>query len=129
MMANERRLLRKRLDKEMLHYRLAGREKDPTNGLLKAVREALRIPLKEIQERMGVGRSAVFDLEEREGTGSIMLRSLERMAEAMGCKVVYGGGSSEREDAGKAGGGADVGGRFGRQGRRKRVSKPAELAG
>jgi transcriptional regulator with XRE-family HTH domain len=90
MMANERRLLRKRLDKEMLHYRLAGREKDPTNGLLKAVREALRIPLKEIQERMGVGRSAVFDLEEREGTGSIMLRSLERMAEAMGCKVVYG---------------------------------------
>ena len=34
--------------------------------------------------------SAVFDLEEREETGAIMLRSLERMAEAMGCKVVYG---------------------------------------
>jgi hypothetical protein len=41
-------------------------------------------------ERMGVVRSAVFDLEEREETGSITLRSLGRMAEAMGCKVVYG---------------------------------------
>lgn len=90
MVANERKLLRKRLDKEMWHYRLAGREKEPTGGLLRAVREALRIPLKEIQERMGVVRSAVFDLEEREETGAIMLRSLERMAEAMGCKVVYG---------------------------------------
>ena len=90
MRVTDRKLLRKRLDKEMWHYRLAAREKDPTNGLLRAVREALRIPVKEIEGRMGVGRSAIFDLEEREETGSIMLRSLERMAEAMGCKVVYG---------------------------------------
>jgi hypothetical protein len=90
MRAMERKLLRKRLDKEMRCYRLAGREKEPTGGLLRAVREGLRIPVKEIEEKLGVGRSAVFDLEEREETGSIMLRSLERMAKAMGCKVVYG---------------------------------------
>ncbi|MGO9323452.1 MAG: hypothetical protein ACLP07_02735 [Terracidiphilus sp.] len=90
MTAMERKALRKKLDKEMRYYRLAAKEKDPTNGLLRAVREALRIPLKEIGERMGIGRSPVFDLEEREETGAIMLRSLERMAEAMGCKVVYG---------------------------------------
>jgi hypothetical protein len=86
----ERKALRKRLDKEMRYYRLAGREKEPTGRLLRAVREGLRVPLKEIEERMGVGRSAVFDLEAREETGAITLRSLERMAEAMGCKVVYG---------------------------------------
>jgi transcriptional regulator with XRE-family HTH domain len=90
MVETERKLLRKKLDKEMRYYRLAGREKDPTNGLLRAVREALRIPLKEMMERMGVVRSAVFDLEEREETGSITLRSLGRVAAAMGCKVVYG---------------------------------------
>ena len=90
MVATERKLLRKRLDKEMRYYRLAGREQNPTNGLLRAVREGLRVPFKEMMGRMGVVRSAVFDLEEREETGSITLRSLGRMAEAMGCKVVYG---------------------------------------
>jgi predicted DNA-binding mobile mystery protein A len=90
MVATERKLLRKRLDKEMRYYRLAGREQNPTSGLLRAVREALRIPFKEMTERMGVVRSAVFDLEEREGTGSITLQSLGRVAAAMGCKVVYG---------------------------------------
>jgi transcriptional regulator with XRE-family HTH domain len=86
----ERKLLRKKLDREMRYYRLAGREQNPTSGLLRAVREALRIPLKKMMEQMGVDRSAVYGLEEREETGSISLRSLGRMAEAMGCKVVYG---------------------------------------
>ena len=90
MVASERRLLRKKLDKEMRFYRLAGREKEPTNGLLKAVRQALKVPLKEIAGTMAIGESNVFELEEREETGSIMLRSLQRMAEAMRCKVVYG---------------------------------------
>ncbi len=90
MRAMERKALRKKLDKEMRNYRLAGREENPTNGLLHAVREALRVPIKEIAEKMGVSPSNVFELEEREETGSITLRSLGRMAEAMGCKVVYG---------------------------------------
>ena len=90
MVATERRLMRKKLDREMRFYRLAGREKNPTSGLLRAVRQALKIPIKELTERMGIQETAVFDLEEREETGSITLRSLGRMAEAMGCKVVYG---------------------------------------
>lgn len=89
-MADERRLLRKKLDMEMRFYRLAGREKEPTNGLLTAVRQALKVPLKEIAGLMEIGESNVFELEERERTGSITLRSLGRIADAMGCKVVYG---------------------------------------
>jgi predicted DNA-binding mobile mystery protein A len=90
MQALERKQLRKRLDKEMRYYRLAAREEEPTGGLLRAVREAMRIPLKEIAENVGVRRSSVWDMEKREETGTIQLRTLERMAEAMGCKVVYG---------------------------------------
>jgi predicted DNA-binding mobile mystery protein A len=90
MVATERKLLRKKLDKEMRHYRLAGREKDSTNGLLRAVRQALKVPLKEVAGRLGIGESNVFEMEEREETGSITLRSLGRVAEAMECKVVYG---------------------------------------
>jgi hypothetical protein len=39
---------------------------------------------------MGITRSVVFDLEAREVKNTISMRSLSRMAEAMGCKVVYG---------------------------------------
>ena len=90
MRERERELTRKRLDVEMRSYRQAGREKNPTNGLLRAVRQALRVPVAEIAAKMGVNRSAVFDLEAREPRNTITLRSMSRVAEAMGCKVVYG---------------------------------------
>jgi hypothetical protein len=90
MRERERKLARKRLDVEMRPYRRAGRDKNPTNGLLRAVRHVLRIPVKEIAAKMGVNRSVVFDLEAREPKNTINLNSMSRMAEAMGCKVVYG---------------------------------------
>jgi hypothetical protein len=90
MRERERKLARKRLDMEMRPYRRAGRDKNPTNGLLRAVRHVLRIPVKEIAAKMGVNRSVVFDLEAREPKNTINLNSMSRMAEAMGCKVVYG---------------------------------------
>jgi transcriptional regulator with XRE-family HTH domain len=90
MREKERKLARKKLDVEMWPFRKAAREKDPTNDLLRAVRQTLGIPIAEIGEKMGVGRSAVFDLEMRERRKTITLRSLARMAEALGCRVVYG---------------------------------------
>jgi transcriptional regulator with XRE-family HTH domain len=90
MRERERVLARRRLDLEMRPYRRAGLTKKPTNGLLRAVRQALRVPVAEIAEKMGISRSVVFDLEEREPRNSITLRSMSRMAQAMGCKVVYG---------------------------------------
>ena len=90
MRERERKLARKKLDVEMRSYRRAGREKNPTNQLLRAVREALRVPMAEIAGKMGVSRSVVSDLERREPNNTVMLKSMSRMAEAMGCKVVYG---------------------------------------
>jgi len=54
------------------------------------VRQVLRIPVMEIAEKMGVNRSTVFQLEAREPRNTIRLDSLSRVADAMGCKVVYG---------------------------------------
>jgi transcriptional regulator with XRE-family HTH domain len=90
MREKERRLARMKLDLEMRSYRTAGRAKSPTNGLLRAVRLALRVPLAEIAGKMGVSRSVIWDLEEGERRNTISMRSLSRMADAMGCKVVYG---------------------------------------
>jgi predicted DNA-binding mobile mystery protein A len=90
MRERERRLERKRLDLEMRSFRRAGMERNPTEGLLRAVRLALRVPVAEIAGKMGVNRSGVFDLEAREVKNTATVRSMQRMAEAMGCKVVYG---------------------------------------
>jgi transcriptional regulator with XRE-family HTH domain len=90
MREKERRLARKKLDVEMRPYRRAGKEKKPTNGLLRAVRQTLRVPVAEIAEKIGVNRSGVLDFEKGEMKNSITLRSMSRMAGAMGCKLVYG---------------------------------------
>ena len=90
MREKERNLVRKRLDVEMRPFRNAAKEKKPTNGLLRAVRQTLHVPVAEIAEKMGVNRSAIFDLEAGERKNTIRLKSMSRMAGAMGCKVVYG---------------------------------------
>jgi len=90
MRARERERLQRKLDTEMRPFRRAGMDENATNGLLRAIRTALRVPVLEIAAQMGVNRSGVFDLEARELKSSTTLRSMSRMAEAMGCKVVYG---------------------------------------
>ena len=86
----ERKLMRRRLDVEMRPFRRAAGDKDATQGLLRAVRLALRIPVGEIARTMGIRQSNVFYSEERELDGTIGMGVLVRAAEAMGCKVVYG---------------------------------------
>jgi transcriptional regulator with XRE-family HTH domain len=90
MRERERNYARKRLDLEMRSYRQAGREKNPTNGLLRAVRQTMHVPVAEIAEKMGVCKSVVLDMEAREQLNTITLKSMSRMAQAMDCKVVYG---------------------------------------
>ena len=90
MREKERRLERRRLDVEMRPYRRAGLARKPTNGLLRAVRLALRVPAAEIAGKMGISCTRVFDLERRELKNSATLRTMSRMAQAMGCKMVYG---------------------------------------
>lgn len=86
----QRKMARKQLDEEMRPFRRAGAQMNSTSELLRAVRQTLNVPVTEIAARMEVNRSVVFELEESEGRRTITLRSMARMAAAMGCKVVYG---------------------------------------
>lgn len=86
----ERKLARKRLDVEMRNYRRSGIDRKPPQELLRAVRQALGVPMAEIARKLGLNRSVLYDLEQSEGRRAIELRSLDRVAEAMGCRLVYG---------------------------------------
>jgi transcriptional regulator with XRE-family HTH domain len=89
MRERERQLARKKLDKEMKYYRWAAREKHPTPGLLRAVRLALGVPVAEMLKEMGVSPSVLFRLEQSEMRGTISLKRAGRVAQAMGCNLVY----------------------------------------
>jgi predicted DNA-binding mobile mystery protein A len=82
-------MARRKLDKELRYYRMAGKEKKPTQGLLRKVRQVLGVPVADLAREMEVNRSVIFRLEEREKLGTISLLSMSRAARAMGCKVVY----------------------------------------
>jgi len=89
-MRNEdRNAAQRKLDKELWFYRLAARQKNCTQNLLRAVRQALGIPVEEIARTLGMNRSVLFALEQSEERGTISMQSMERVASAMGCKLVY----------------------------------------
>ena len=61
----------------------------PSRGWVRAVRNALGMTTKQLAQRIGVSQSRIPELEQAEVNGNITLKSLERAAEALGCRVVY----------------------------------------
>ncbi len=61
----------------------------PPKGWVRAIRDALGMTTQQLAQRIGVSQSRIPELEQAEVNGNITLKSLERAAEAMGCRVVY----------------------------------------
>lgn len=61
----------------------------PPRGWLRAIRDALGMTTAQLASRMGVTQPRIVELEKSEITGSVTLHSLQRAAEALGCRVVY----------------------------------------
>jgi predicted DNA-binding mobile mystery protein A len=63
--------------------------KIPPEGWLRTVRNALGMSGAGLAKKMGVTRARVTQAEHAELTGGITLKSMQAMAEAMGCRFVY----------------------------------------
>ena len=61
----------------------------PPKGWVRAIRNALGMTTQQLARRIGVSQSRIPELEQAEVSGNITLKSLERAAEALGCRVVY----------------------------------------
>lgn len=61
----------------------------PRSGWVRAIREALGMTQAQLGARVGVSRQSVQDMEKAEAKRRITLDSLDRLARAMGCRVVY----------------------------------------
>lgn len=61
----------------------------PKEGWIRTTRESLGMSGAQLARRMGVTRARISQAEIKELSGGVTLRTMEAMAEAMGCRFVY----------------------------------------
>jgi predicted DNA-binding mobile mystery protein A len=84
-----RELRLKQLAAALDKFREAKQTPRPMRGWLRAVREALGIPQQQVANTAKVKRQSLMKFEKAEAEDRITLRNLRRVADAMGCELVY----------------------------------------
>ena len=77
------------LDKRFTALRPLAKSPRPPKGWLRAIRDALGMTTGQFARRLGVSQPRVIKLEKSEVDGTVTLHTLQRAAEALGCRVVY----------------------------------------
>jgi predicted DNA-binding mobile mystery protein A len=61
----------------------------PPKGWVRAIRDALGMSGAQLAQRIGVTAQTIDSLEKSETAGTLQLKNLRRLAEAMDCTLVY----------------------------------------
>lgn len=77
------------LDKRFAALRPLAKSPRPSNGWLRAIRDALGMTTAQFARRLSVSQPRIVKLEKSEVDGTVTLQTLQRAAEALGCRVVY----------------------------------------
>jgi predicted DNA-binding mobile mystery protein A len=77
------------LDQRFATLRPFAKSQRPPKGWLRAIRDALGMTTTQFAQRLGVSQPRIIELEKSEISGSVTLHSLQRAAEALGCRLVY----------------------------------------
>jgi predicted DNA-binding mobile mystery protein A len=77
------------LDKRFTALGPLAKSPRPPRGWLRAIRDALGMTTAQLARRLGVSQPRIIELEQSEVSGSVTLHTLQRAAEALGCRLVY----------------------------------------
>jgi predicted DNA-binding mobile mystery protein A len=77
------------LDQRFKALRPLARSPRPSKGWLRAIRNALGMTSAQLALRLGVSQPRIIELEKSEASGTVTLNTLQRAAEALGCRLVY----------------------------------------
>ena len=61
----------------------------PAEGWVCTVRKALGMSVPQLSRLMRISHTAIFRVEKKERSGSVTVKTLQMIAEAMGCRFVY----------------------------------------
>ena len=88
-MKQARAVARSRMDERYRQLGSLSQMRRPHRGWIRAVREALGMSGAELGHRVGVTQQRVAALEQAERQSAIQLDTLERVADALDCHLVY----------------------------------------
>lgn len=84
---------RKRLDSQLQEwpspYTASYTASRPREGWIKSVRTALGMSSRELGRRLGKTNTEILAIEKREAQNKVTLETLQKVAEAMGCRLLY----------------------------------------
>jgi len=83
-------LILAQLDLKLDKYKSLGAIPAPLRGWVYSIRQALNMSLRQLGNRMGITAPSVHEIEERERTGTVSLKVLRQVGEALDMKLVYG---------------------------------------
>lgn len=78
------------LDSKTLKFAPLAEVAMPSTGWIKAIRTALGMSMQQLASRLNITKQGVMDIERREKDGSITIKSLRNIAQAMDMSLVYG---------------------------------------
>ena len=88
MQARHKLIIRQQLDKTLASLKTVNTQV-PVKGWIRAIREALGMSGKQLAQRLGVSQPRIPRLEQDELTGSVTIKTMQQVAEALNCTFVY----------------------------------------
>jgi predicted DNA-binding mobile mystery protein A len=89
-MRNEKNLQISLLDEQLVKFHQLTLDTPPQNGWIHVIRKTLNMTLAQLANKLNMTKQGVQKTEESEAKGSISLKSLREIGDAMELKLVYG---------------------------------------
>jgi len=86
----KQKLLIEQLDKKLNRIRCLERETIPNEGWIYNIRTALRMSLRQLGKHLGISSQGVKQIELREKNGSLTMKRLTEIGNALNMKFFYG---------------------------------------
>lgn len=90
MKKNLKKLVLEQLDTTLKRFSTLKDVNPPPKGWIRAIRDALGLSTRQLGDRLGVSKSRITRMEQDEVAGSVTLKTMQRVAGALGCVFVYG---------------------------------------
>jgi predicted DNA-binding mobile mystery protein A len=87
---NKHYLLLQQTDKKIKVFKAVQSTLVPSKGWINTFRNALKMSLRQLGNRLNISPQSVKEIEEREANGTITLKSLRDVANAMDLQLIYG---------------------------------------
>ena len=89
-MRNAKLLLLKQIDTKITEFKVISNAKYLESTWIKSIRKALNMTLEQLGNKLGVSKQSVLQYEKSEGLGTISIKNLREIGNAMDMQLVYG---------------------------------------